>query len=103
MTICAFCGHEHITDKIILEKIATIRKKVNDNMTAWYSTGKSDVEFLLKIANEANSHRNNDQCEWRETNDTWDTHWETSCGNAHCFICDGPKDNDFKFAEKIAL
>jgi hypothetical protein len=35
-------------------------------------------------------------CVWVHTDDDEDA-WDTCCGNKHCFIVDGPKENDYGF------
>jgi hypothetical protein len=34
-------------------------------------------------------------CEWEEEADG--EYWETSCNEAHCFITDGPKENNYQY------
>lgn len=36
------------------------------------------------------------ECKW-EYQGEWDHYWQTSCGGAHVFEEDGPKENDYKF------
>lgn len=61
-----------------------------------YEELSDDAQRAIQRATIAVSPESNQrECVWKhdEDHDCWDT----SCGNAGCFLADGPKENDYRF------